>query len=83
MDSCLQRYGHIFVDLRESDTNVLITASLVIKYDSLIIQYYQHFESMSQRQRYNSPLQFSTRQQNMFIMKDKIRDSKYIGLRPR
>lgn len=47
MDSCLQHYGHIFVDLRESDTNVLITASLVIIYDSLIIQYYQHFESMS------------------------------------
>lgn len=47
MDICLQSYGHIFVDLRESDTNVLITASLVIIYDILIIQDYQHFESMS------------------------------------
>jgi len=63
MDSCLQHYGHVFVDLREPDTNVLITASLVIIYDSLIIQHYQHFESMSWRWRYNSPLQFSIRQQ--------------------
>lgn len=47
MDNCLQNYGHIFVDLRESDTNVLITASLLIIYDSLIIQDYQYFESMS------------------------------------